>query len=459
VPWVVRDVVNDVNKAVGKRWQSLDPLLPEPGDWPEGCMAPLVVNGENGRPAGLAVCHHHYVPAGALEQVWGAATRFTLTPRLRGPDTLAALDGLLTQWHDHLAGLPQARGQDTAAVINWPSRDITGVRALLKHGMQAIAVIAVRPAGRPIPAAVAEAPADLVIREARPDDLDAMTELEMGVIQFDAHLGAAIERPGAQALVRAETRKALAASSPWAWLAERRGRPVGLVHVQPPQDSAWIANMTRPAATAYLQTMFVANHERGGGVGAALVRHVHAELDARGIAITLLHYAQLNPLSAPFWSRMGYRPLWTSWEAQPAATLRLPRASGHADDADADADNADADDADDDTPHCPRPAKTRRAARRPGRADETTARHDRSWPGRNAERLLMVASENKPTALWLPDSGNVVRRTRGSRLAREAGEVPSASQPGRGDRRGIAVWHCLGDAGDRGTRGQPQIGG
>ena len=31
---------------------------------------------------------------------------------------------------------------------------------------------------------------------------------------------------------------------------------------------------------------------------------------------------RLNPLSAPFWSRMGYRPLWTGWEVRPAASLR-----------------------------------------------------------------------------------------------------------------------------------------
>jgi len=49
---------------------------------------------------------------------------------------------------------------------------------------------------------------------------------------------------------------------------------------------------------------------------------VHDELSARGIDVTLLHYSQMNPLSAPFWHRMGYRPLWTTWEARPAAALR-----------------------------------------------------------------------------------------------------------------------------------------
>src|SRR5437867_10113282 len=64
MPWVVRDVVHDINRAVGRRWQGLDSLLPDPGDLPEGCMAPLVANGANGRPAGLGVCHHQHIPAG-----------------------------------------------------------------------------------------------------------------------------------------------------------------------------------------------------------------------------------------------------------------------------------------------------------------------------------------------------------------------------------------------------------
>jgi hypothetical protein len=30
----------------------------------------------------------------------------------------------------------------------------------------------------------------------------------------------------------------------------------------------------------------------------------------------------MNPLSAPFWSQQGYRPLWTTWEARPASAIR-----------------------------------------------------------------------------------------------------------------------------------------
>jgi GNAT superfamily N-acetyltransferase len=68
--------------------------------------------------------------------------------------------------------------------------------------------------------------------------------------------------------------------------------------------------------------MYLCPEERGTGTGTALIHSVHHALDAQGIDLTLLHYAQLNPLSGPFWHRMGYRPLWSTWAARPASTLR-----------------------------------------------------------------------------------------------------------------------------------------
>ena len=322
MPWVVRDAVDEINRAVGRRWQGLDRLLPPRAELPEGCAAPFVAAGANGRPAGLAACRHERVKAGTLNQTWGTADRFSLIARLREADTSAALDDLVGQWRDHLAGLPGTRAGDTAAMITWPARDVSGVTTLLRHGLQPITVIAVRPARSTAAGPRPAGDETLVIREAAPADLDVVTELEMGVIRYDALFGAAILRPATEELVRAETQAALAVRPARAWLAERDGEPVGLVHVQPPEQSRWIAGMTRAGVTVYLQTMFVRPGDRGGGVGEALVRYLHAVLDARGVDTTLLHFAQLNPLSAPFWSRMGYRPLWTGWEVRPAASLR-----------------------------------------------------------------------------------------------------------------------------------------
>jgi GNAT superfamily N-acetyltransferase len=321
MPWVVRDAVRDINRAVGRRWQAIDPLLPDPSALPTGCGAPLVVNGDNGRLAGLGVCVHHHVPAESLNQTWGAAERFTLVPRLAGQDVLAPADLLLAQWRDHLGGIGAARGPDTSASVVWPSQDITGIRALLRHGLQPLTVIAarVRPNG---PVVAPRGAFGVTIRAAGPADEEQVVDLELRLIRYDMQFGGPVWRPATARLVREEIRGSLARQAPWTWLAERGGRAVGLLVAQPPQAAGWIAGMTSVAPAAYLQTMFVDQQERGTGIGAALVRQLHAQLDATGVAVTLLHHSQVNPLSAPFWYRMGYRPLWASWEARPVSGLR-----------------------------------------------------------------------------------------------------------------------------------------
>jgi GNAT superfamily N-acetyltransferase len=318
-------VVRDINRAAGKRWQGIDPWLPVPVDLTPGCAEPLQVTRGNGRPVGFAVCRHQYEPANSLAQTWGTASRFVLTPRLRERDTLVGLDELLTQWRGHLTGLREAHADDTAALVTWPSREVSGVRALLWHGLQPMTVLAARPAGRTaldLRQAAGSERAGLVIREAGPDDLEAVTDMEMGVIRYDAQFGGSVPRPATEALVRADARTALAKQTTWSWLAEQDGYPVGLLAVQPPTEATWVGTMTCLKPAAYLQTLFVKPQQRGAGVGAALVRRAHAEVDAHGIAVTLLHHSQVNPVSGPFWCRMGYRPLWTSWEIRPAAAMR-----------------------------------------------------------------------------------------------------------------------------------------
>jgi GNAT superfamily N-acetyltransferase len=321
MPWVVREAVRDVNRAVGRRWHAIDPLLPDPATLPTGCGEPLVVTGDNGRVAGLGVCVHQHIPPQSLNQTWGAADRFTLVPRLPGQDVAAAAGPLLTQWRDHLAGIGAARGPDTSASVVWPSLDITGVQALLKHGLQPLTVIAARtrPNGPPPPPRRAYG---VTIRAAGPGDEEQVLDLELRLIRYDMHFGGPVWRGATARLVREEIRDSLTRPDPWTWLAERNGRAVGLLVAQPPQDAGWIAGMASKTPAAYLQTMFVDAQERGTGIGAALVRNLHSGLDGMGVAITLLHHSQVNPLSAPFWYRMGYRPLWTSWEARPASALR-----------------------------------------------------------------------------------------------------------------------------------------
>jgi GNAT superfamily N-acetyltransferase len=325
-------IEQDINRAVGERWRRLDPLLPEPGEVAVGCGDTFFTPGKDG----FAVCRHVFEPASSLAKTWGAATTYALTPRLAGPDIAAGLDQLLTQWRDHIARQPEAHGEDSATRINWPSRDIAGVRALQRHGFLPMSVIAAR---RADPQAALQAarqaapqaeraippenlgPAD--VRVAGSADVATAVEFQLGVIRYDEQVGIGRIRPATEALVRADLVATLARQPSWIWLAERkRDEPLGMLILEPPERAAWIAPATSVAPVAYLATMFVRPAQRGAGIGAALVREAHAAVDEHGVGVTLLHYAQVNPLSGPFWSRMGYRPLWTTWQTAPAGNLR-----------------------------------------------------------------------------------------------------------------------------------------
>ena len=86
---MTQDEITEVNEAVGRRWRSIDPLLPEPTTLPEGCGPLIKATGKDGRPVGLAVCHHQLVPADSLSQTWDAAAKFTLTVAAYSGDMLA----------------------------------------------------------------------------------------------------------------------------------------------------------------------------------------------------------------------------------------------------------------------------------------------------------------------------------------------------------------------------------
>jgi GNAT superfamily N-acetyltransferase len=320
MPAVTGDTARGITEQVAARLAAIDPLLAAPVA-PEGCGAELVVTGPGGGMAAMATCQHWAGEPGSLDLTWGATRRYQLTPQVAGPDVAAGLDELLARWHDHLAALPDTAEADTAAVITWPTRDIDGANPLLRHGLAPRAVIAARTAGRRPPAAVPVAP-DVRIRRAGPEDLDAVVQLGLETIRYDAHFGTVIERPETPAALRHEAGQVLAAPDPWVWLADRDGAPIGLLFAERPEFAGWIAPMVRATPVAYLELMDVLPGDRGRGVAAALVSQLHQVADESGVAVTLLHYEQVNPLSGPFWSQQGYRPLWTSWEARPAGTLR-----------------------------------------------------------------------------------------------------------------------------------------
>ncbi len=337
-------------RTVSARWRAADPLLPDPVP-SDGCGATFTVTGAGGQPVATASCEHWHGEPDSLEVTWGAVRRFQLTPHVVGPDVAAALDGIVAQWRAHLAGLTGADDPDSAAVVTWPSRDIDGIATLLSRGFAPRGVIAARPSGRrpadarphpdarpppdarphpdgrppdgpPTDGPPTDAAAAFVVRQAGPADLDAVVRLGLAVIRFDAHFGGVVERPSTAAALRAEAAGMLALPGPWTWLAERDQTAIGVLIAEDPSATGWIAPMIGRAPVAYNMLTFVSPAERGAGVGAALAARFHGAAQSASVPVTLLHYEQTNPLSAPFWGQQGYRPLWTSWETRPACTVR-----------------------------------------------------------------------------------------------------------------------------------------
>jgi hypothetical protein len=337
---------------IRRRWQATDPLLPPPAlsvplaaalapappdpatavpasaepvaPPEEACGAAFTVPGADGYIRAVGTCEHWHVDPYSLDLTWGAARRFQLTARVGGPDVGAAPDELLALWRVHLTDVCDVDDPDSAAVVLWPSRDIDGISTLLSHGFAPRSLIAARQAGhRHAKAASVLTPTAVSfdVRRAGADDVEAVGRLGLEVIRYDAHFGGVVERPSTMAALRSELVAMLAELEPWIWLAERDGNPVGVLIGERPPVS-WLAPLVGVAPVAYNMLTFVTQADRGGDVAAALVGSFHDAANAAGVAVTLLHYEQTNPLAAPFWGRQGYRPLWTSWEARPACTVR-----------------------------------------------------------------------------------------------------------------------------------------
>jgi GNAT superfamily N-acetyltransferase len=312
--------LDGVFARLAERWRAIDPLLPPAADAPH-CGAPLMVGGPDETLA-VGSCEHWSGAPGSLDLSWGAARRFHLSAAVGGPDVAAGLDELLYQWGEHLDGLKETGEADTAAVIDWPSRDVDGIATLLAHGLDPLEVLAVRDTSRWPTRGPARTVSGVRIRQGGPADADEIARLGLEIIRFDSRFGTVTERSFTLDALRREAAGLLSGPDPWTWLAERDGQAVGMLAAQRPEAARWLTPMVGAGPAAYLMLMFVEPGERGGGVGAALADQFHEAVDAAGVAVTLLHYEQLNPLSAPFWNRQGYRPLWTTWQATPARALR-----------------------------------------------------------------------------------------------------------------------------------------
>ena len=145
-------------------------------------------------------------------------------------------------------------------------------------------------------------PQDVRIRRAGPADLDEVVRLGLETIRYDAHFGTVIERPGTAGALRHEAAGAGRRRSPWVWLAERDGAPVGLLYAERPEARGLDRPDGGPAPVGLPGADGRAARRARPRGRAALIGQLHRAADESGVAVTLLHYEQVNPLSGPFWT-------------------------------------------------------------------------------------------------------------------------------------------------------------
>jgi GNAT superfamily N-acetyltransferase len=257
----------------------------------------------------------------SIGATWSELHRHVLGQvRISGTDAAGSMRRLLAAWRERLADLPVPEHGESTAVLSWPSRDAEVVKVLRDSGFTPTAVLAARTTS----AVSVPAPQGVTVRPIRPEDAAAVVELHEALMRWDDNFGGAHWRPTTPARMRDFVAELIASPRPRSWVAEADGEILGICDVEWPETAAWATASVAadPGTAAYLGAMCVAPGRRGGGIGAALVSHVHREFEAAGIRTVVLHYAPLNPLSGPFWHRNGYRPVITTWKAQPHTVLR-----------------------------------------------------------------------------------------------------------------------------------------
>jgi len=300
------------------RFRDLDPLLPPRHPLPKAASGrtPILVDGAVGYPYRIRI------DADTPAADWNTLDEHRIVARVGGPDPVASMDALLAGWAEEVHANATAQDQDSAAMFGWPSRDNAMTPLFLDRGLIPLRVLAARPANWPS----LQAPTPAVIRPITEEDLDDLVDLHVEQVRWGIPFGGSYVRARTAEMARGHYASRLEHDQPWTWIAEHHGRPVGMVTVTPPEQAGWLTELSSASTPAYLGTTVVRVGHRANGVGTALVAHAHNALERAGVDLILLHYAPLNPLSAPFWHRHGYRPLWNWWAISPA--LRLRRGNG-----------------------------------------------------------------------------------------------------------------------------------
>ena len=304
--------------AMNRRDRDLDPQLPE-----RAFAAGTELFASKGA-SGIRALGRSAVEILSLDDagaIWGAARRASLDLRWDGDP--AGADELLAGWTAEVGPLlSDGEAWDSSLSLRLPSRDSALVGPLLSHGFAVVGVEGIRIGARGADADGALArlrAAGISVRPAATTDLDLLAELDTELLTHDAQHGGVTPRPGATAILRDGIAQRIADDPEWTWILEQDGTPAGYLSIETGKERHR-ERLAPGGSIAFIQAMYLRPGVRGGGLGEAVVEFGHGRLEEAGFDRILLDYAALNPRSGPFWCRMGYRPLWNTWQRRPAGS-------------------------------------------------------------------------------------------------------------------------------------------
>lgn len=318
-----------IDRAVARmslRERALDPQLPEralpavTGSGPDGPYR--LVASRRANPRAVGVVTTQMLAPSDPEALWTSLRSAELELMWEGDAD--AVDELLGEWIGRSApDLGEPGDWESSLRLRVPSRDSALVRPLLSRGFALIDVTAIRVGGRGADEEAALerlAAAGVVLRPATPADAELLGVMDSELLAHDLQHGGLALRERASATLQQGIEERLGIDPEWTWVIEQAGEPVGFLSIEIDRERHR-EKCADTGRVAYIQAMYLRPTVRGGGLGEAVVDFAHGRLETAGFDRLLLSYAALNPRSGPFWCRMGYRPLWSTWHRKPARQL------------------------------------------------------------------------------------------------------------------------------------------
>lgn len=286
-----------------------------------GAVRPLVALDEHGRVRGYAqpsvwALRQDSILLSFLTARNGIVQNLTLPDPL-DEDAAAVLRTMLTAldafWRS---------ADTTGELIRWPAGDAWLEPFLSEYDFQLDSVCALRPLRPFFPARIIPPPL-LHVRPALPDDEEALVQLFEGELLFHKPYVPFV-RSSPQVLQAFRDKL----SQLWAGLGPEAGAPLVLV-VERAHEVVAMAEMTLllvepddepgftpPGRYCCIDNLSVSRNLQGQGVGRLLVQAIADALPAfqSQLAGYALWFNPANPSASSFWSRLGFRPLWTTYQ-------------------------------------------------------------------------------------------------------------------------------------------------